>query len=44
MWDADWLVNLPDVYDVKDRIKLQEIITKTFMTKAGLKIAKELYL
>ena len=44
MWDADWLVNLPDVYDVKDSLKLQEIISKTFMTKAGLKIAKELYL
>jgi hypothetical protein len=44
MWDADWLVNLPDVYDVKDRIKLQEIITKTFMTKAGLKKAIEIYL
>ena len=44
MWDADWLVNLPDVYDVKDRVKLQEIISETFMTKEGLKIAKELYL
>jgi len=44
MWDADWLVNLPDIYDVKDRVKLQEIISETFMTKTGLKIAKELYL
>jgi hypothetical protein len=44
MWDADWLVNLPDVYDVKDRAKLPDIISETFMTKAGLKIALELYL
>jgi hypothetical protein len=44
MWDADWLVNLPDVYDVKDRVKLQVIISETFMTQAGAKIAKELYL
>jgi HD superfamily phosphodiesterase len=44
IWDADWLVNLPDVYDVKDKVKLQEIISGTFMTKTGLRIAKELYL
>lgn len=44
MWDADWLVNLPDVYDIKDKAKLPEIINKTFMTKTGLGIAKYLYL
>ena len=44
MWDADWLVNLPDVYDVKDKKKLAEIINKTFMTQTGLKKAKELFL
>jgi hypothetical protein len=44
MWDADWLVNLPDVYDVKNKAKLQDIISETFITQAGLKIAKELYL
>ena len=44
MWDADWLVNLPDVYDIQDKIKLAEIIYKTFMTKSGLEKAKEIYL
>lgn len=44
MWDADWLVNLPDVYDIKDRKKLAEIINKTFMTETGLKKAKEFFL
>jgi HD superfamily phosphodiesterase len=44
MWDADWLVNLSDVYDMKDKIKLAEIIYKTFMTKSGLEKAKEIYL
>jgi hypothetical protein len=44
MWDADWLVNLPDVYDIKDKTKLAEIINKTFMTKSGLEKAKEIYL
>src|SRR5450830_755923 len=40
MWDADWLVNLTDVYDIKDKKKLAEIINKTFMTETGLKKAK----
>lgn len=44
MWDADWLVNLSDVYDTKDKTKLAEIIYKTFMTKSGLEKAKEIYL
>jgi hypothetical protein len=44
MWDADWLVNLPDVYDIKEKKKLAEIINKTFMTQAGLKKAKEFFL
>lgn len=44
MWDADWLVNLPDVYDIKDKTKLSEIIYETFMTKPGIEKAKEIYL
>ena len=44
MWDADWLVNVPDVYDIKDKTNLVEIINKTFMTKSGLEKAKEIYL
>ncbi|MCL5070845.1 MAG: HD domain-containing protein [Actinobacteria bacterium] len=44
VWDADCLVNLPDFYDIKDKAKLAEIINKTFMTKSGLKKAKEIYL
>ncbi len=44
MWDADWLVNLPDVYDVKDKAKLEDIISEIFMTQAGAKIAGDLYL
>ena len=44
IWDADWLVNLPDVYDIKDKKKLAEIINKTFMTETGIKKAKEFFL
>jgi HD superfamily phosphodiesterase len=44
IWDADWLVNLPDVYDVKDKKNLSEIINNTFLTETGLEKAKFLYL
>ncbi len=44
LWDADCLVNLPDIYDVKDKSKLTEIINKTFMTTSGLEKAREIYL
>ena len=44
IWDADCLVNLPDFCDVKDKIKLSAVINKTFMTKSGIKKAKEIYL
>jgi hypothetical protein len=44
MWDADWLVNLPDVYDIKDKQKLVEAINKIFKTKTGFKKAEELFL
>lgn len=36
VWDADWLVNLPDVYDEKDSAKLVvDIISETFLTQTG---------
>jgi len=44
IWDADWLVNLPDVYNMKDKEKLTQIINDTFMTPAGLKKAREFFL
>jgi HD superfamily phosphodiesterase len=44
IWDADWLVNLPDVYDVQDKKNLSEIINNIFLTKTGLEKAKFLYL
>jgi HD superfamily phosphodiesterase len=44
MWDADWLVNLPDIYDIKDKAKIAEAINEVFMTKSGLEKAKEIYL
>lgn len=42
--DADWLVNLQDEVDIKDKIKLRKIIDKIFLTDTGKKIAPKLYL
>jgi HD superfamily phosphodiesterase len=42
--DADWLVNMEEVYAGFDRDKLKEAIGKVFLTPAGKKIAKRIYL
>jgi hypothetical protein len=44
IWDADWLVNLGDECDLSDKGKCRKIIARTFMTDAGKRIAKEIYL
>lgn len=44
IWDADWLVNLQDEYDISDRKKLKGIIDKVFITDSGKAIAKGIYL
>jgi hypothetical protein len=41
LWDADYLVNIPDNYPNASKEKLQEIIDKTFKTHQGHKIAIE---
>jgi hypothetical protein len=44
IWDADWLVNLGDECDLSDQEKCRKIIAKTFMTGAGKRMAREIYL
>lgn len=44
LYDADWLVNLRDEYDVRDKDKLRQIIEKVFLTPSGKALAEELYL
>lgn len=44
LYDADWLVNLKDEVDTKDKTKLKSIINKVFLTEAGKKLAQKLYL
>ncbi len=44
LYDADWLVNLRDEYDIQDRNKLAGIIEKVFLTRSGQALARETYL
>lgn len=44
VWDADWLVNFPEVYENKPQRKLQRIIEKTFRTQKGREMAIALFL
>ncbi len=44
LYDADWLVNLKDEYDIRDRAKLEAIIDRVFLTASGKQLAREIYL
>ncbi len=39
VWDADWLVNIPEEFDLNDRQRIARLIEKVFKTEAGEKIA-----
>jgi len=44
LYDADWLVNLRDEYDIRDKNKLATIIDRVFLTASGKTLAREVYL
>lgn len=44
LYDADWLVNLRDEYNIQDRKKLNDIIERVFLTTSGKALAREIYL
>jgi len=44
VWDADWLVNIPEEYPGLDQEKLLRLIEKVFKTGAGRLLAEELFL
>ena len=44
VYDADWLVNLKDEYDVKDPDKLARIIERIFLTRSGKRMARAKFL
>lgn len=41
VWDADWLVNIPDEHAAAGREKLTRLIGRVFRTKTGRKLAEE---
>ena len=44
LYDADWLVNLGDEFDIGERDRLARIIDRVFITRAGRARARDLYL
>ena len=44
LYDADWLVNLKDEYDIRDRAKLNNIIERVLLTQSGKTLARKIYL
>lgn len=44
LYDSDWLVNLKDEFDTKDKVELAKIIDKVFLTASGKELAKKIYL
>lgn len=44
LYDADWLVNLKDDYDIRDLKKLASIIGTVILTESGRTLARQIYL
>jgi HD superfamily phosphodiesterase len=44
LYDADWLVNLRDEYNIENQRKLRAVIGRVFLTSTGRSLAKEIYL
>ena len=44
IWDADWLVNLPDEFPNADRAEREKLITRIFRTAAGRGLARAAFL
>ena len=43
LYDADWLVNLKDEYDIQDMSKLSNTIDRVFLTEGGKSLARATY-
>jgi HD superfamily phosphodiesterase len=44
VWDADWIVNIPEECEKSDGAKLALFIEKTLRTKPGKEIARQIFL
>ena len=43
VWDADWLVNIPEVFEGKDKRQLENFISRNFKTRKGREMAMVLF-
>lgn len=44
LYDADWLVNLKEEVNTKDKTKLKKVIDKIFLTNTAKDLAEKIYL
>lgn len=44
LWDADWLVNIPDEYPGWEAARLRPLVEKVFKTPSGRRLAETLFL
>lgn len=44
LYDSDWLVNIEDEYDIRDKTKLANIVDRVFLTHSGKSLARTIYL
>jgi hypothetical protein len=44
LWDADWLVNIPDEFDLEEKTSLGALVVKVFKTAAGREMAEKKFL
>jgi hypothetical protein len=44
LWDADWLVNIPNWYAGAGREKIRQVVEKVFKTDKGRAMAREIFL
>ena len=43
VWDADWLVNMPEAHDTSDKAAMSKFVRRVFKTERGLQIAERLF-
>lgn len=43
LYDADWLVNIGDEVDIRDKDRLRKVINRVFLTETGRELAKKTY-
>jgi hypothetical protein len=44
IWDADWLVNIPDEFDLNDKDKINKLINRNIKTDTGKKLSQKFFI